>query len=227
MRKGFVAAVVCMLFASSTRAEPFLITFEGLQKFEQIDSFYDAGTGSLESGPGPDYGVTFKYALTYIRGLQSGNVNPFPGGPSPPTVLLVFNTRSRFGAGYPTSITMDVSDGFSQALSFYYNAIGRDASVTIYRGSDGTGTILAEQSLPITPEAFSNPMIVNFSGVANSVVFAGGNDQLALDNIAFSSAIPEPSGWLSLTVGLGGIYLVFCRLGRKVDARARSFSTVP
>jgi hypothetical protein len=226
MRLRFVVVVVCMLFASSVRADS-VLTFEGLQNFESIGSYFDGGAGSLGSGPGPNYGITFsQYALAYIHGQQSGKVTPYPGDPSPPTVLLVFNSANPFGAGYPTSITMDVSHGFSQALSFYYIGIGRDVSVTIYSGLDGTGTTLANQTLSITPEAFSNPTIVDFSGVANSVVFTGGNDQLALDNISFVSPIPEPSGWISLTVGLGGVYLVFSRLRKKVDARDGSFSRV-
>ena len=130
-------------------------------------------------------------------------------------MLLVFNnTPGGFGAGYPTSITMDVSGGFAQVLSFYDIAIERIGSAMIYSGLDGTGALLANVALPITPEAFSSPTVVTFAGIAESVVFTGGNDQLALDNISFGS-VPEPSAWISLCVGLGGSSLIFARRRRK------------
>jgi hypothetical protein len=186
-----------------------VLTFEGLQNFEQVASFYDGGTGSLGSGPGPAYGATFtSYGLAYIPGQQTGTITPFPNDPSPPTVLLLFNPGDPFGAGYPESMTMNVTAGITTALSFYDICIGRQGSVAVWSGPNGTGTMLAQLSLAITPEAFAtSPLLLSFSGTAQSVVFAGGNDQLALDNIAFTLVVPEPGAWLLLTVGLAGSYL--------------------
>ncbi len=184
-----------------------VLTFEGLQNFEGVANYYNGGMGSLGSGPGPEYGVTFStYALAYIPGLQNGPVTPYPGDPSPPTVLLLFNQASPIGAGYPTSFTMDVQAGFSSALYFYDLNIGTAGTVKIYSGTDGTGSLLASQSLPTTPAAFGGPTDVTFSGTAYSAVFSGGNDQLAIDNITLApAAAPEPSSVVVLALGVGGV----------------------
>ena len=205
-------AIICTLLCGHAWGGP-VLTFEGLQNFEQVSNYYDGGTGSLGSGPGPDYGITFSsYGLAYMRGVQSGFPNPFPGDPSPPTVLLDFNNASPFGGGYPTSVTMDVSGGFTQDLLFYYIAIGRAGSVTLYSGLDGTGSMLASQALAITPEAFGGPTFVAFSGTAESVVFTGGNDQFVLDNITLSAAsVPEPAAWVPFSLGLSTACLLFAR----------------
>ena len=195
------------------------LTFDGLQNFEQIGDYYDGGTGSLGSGPGPDEGITFSSdALAYMRGVQSGSPNPFPGQPSP-AVLLVFNTGNPYNAGYPTSITMDVSQGFTQALCFYYIAIGREGLVSVYSGPDGTGAVLATQALATTLESFTGPMTVSFAGVAESVVFTGGNDQMALDNITIQT-VPEPAGWISLTLHLAAFALLFVMIRNTHHATA-------
>jgi len=211
--KGVLAVAVCAFAAPRADAGPVItLTFEGLQNFEGVSDYYNGGLGSLGSGPGPEYGVTFAAnALAYIPGLQTGTVTPFPGDPSPPTVLLLAILGNAYGAGYPTSTTMDVTSGFVGALTFYYINIApsvRATYVDIYSGLDGTGTLLAEQSLATTPEAFTGPTMVSFSGTAYSVVFGGGNDQLALDNISFAAQVPEPSSWISLAVGIGSACLM-------------------
>jgi len=212
-------AGICVVGASHAWAGS-ILTFEGLKNFEQVENYYNGGTGSLGSGPGPNYGITFSsYALAYIPGQQTGKVTPFPGDPSPPTVLLAFNTANPFGAGYPTSITMDVTGGFSQGLNFYDIAIGRTGSVSFWSGADGSGTMLAQQTLPITPEAFSGPTTVLFSGTAHSVVFTGGNDQLAIDDISFVTPVPEPSTLSSMLIGLGSVFAVYILRRKKAAAR--------
>jgi hypothetical protein len=213
MKSAWVVSIFG-LWASGGLAGP-VLTFEGLQNFEGVSSYYNGGDGSLGTGPGPNYGITFStYALAYIPGLQTGQITPFPGDPSPPTVLLLFDTSSPFGAGYPRSLTMDVTNGFSQALYFYDIDIGRVGSVQIWSEPDGTGSMLAQQSLPITPAAFSSsPTMMTFSGTAESVVFTGGNDQLALDNISFaSSTVAEPSTAISLLVSLAVSCLIYSRM---------------
>jgi hypothetical protein len=211
-------ALSCVVGASHASAGS-VLTFEGLKNFEQVDNYYNGGTGSLGSGPGPNFGITFSpYALAYIPGEQTGKITPFPGDPSPPTVLLTFNTANPFGAGYPTSITMDASNGFSNGLVFYDIAIGRIGTVSIWSGADGDGTMLAQQSLPITPAAFTGPTTVLFEGTAHSVVFTGGNDQLALDNISFLTSVPEPSTMSSMLFGLGTLFAIFLVRRKKAAA---------
>ena len=111
---------VCSLLGGRASAD-FTMTFEGLQNFEGVANYYNSGLGSLGSGPGPNYGVTFDTnSAAYIPGQQSGNITPFPGDPSSPTVLLLFNPASQFGGGM-----LSVHDhgrspgGFTQGLTFY------------------------------------------------------------------------------------------------------------
>jgi hypothetical protein len=214
-------AGICVVGASHAWAGP-VLTFEGLKNFEQVGNYYNGGTGSLGSGPGPNYGISFSSeALAYIPGQQTGKVTPFPGTPSPPTVLLLGDLGNRYAGGYPLSLTMDVTGGFSQSLLYYDIAILRPATVQIWSGLDGTGTRLAQQNMPLVApsnEVFSGPLTVAFSGTAHSAAFSGGNDQLALDNITFSSAVPEPSSWTPMATGLGisfAIYLLRRRNERK------------
>jgi hypothetical protein len=222
--KGVLVLVVCAFAGARAIAGPVItLTFEGLQNFEGVSDYYNGGLGSLGTGPGPDYGVTFAAnATAYIPGLQTGTVTPFPGDPSPPTVLLLAILGNGYTAGYPTSTTMDVTSGFVGALTFYYINIApsvRSTYVDIYSGLDGTGTLLAEQSLATTPEAFGGPTVVSFSGTASSVVFGGGNDQLALDNISFFAQVPEPPSWISLAAGLGSACLILSLRRQVAGAR--------
>jgi hypothetical protein len=205
------------LWSSNRASADPILTFEGLQNFEQVANYYNGGTGSLGSGPGPAYWITFSSnGLAYIPGQSTGMVTPFPGDPSPPTVLLLSTNPSAGVAGEPISLTMDSTGGFGQALSFYDIYIGETtpASVQIYSGLDRTGTLLAQQALPVNANpnspAFSGPTTVSFSGTAYSAVFTGGNMQLAIDDIAFQ-ATPEPSTITLLASGFlaaGGFYFV-------------------
>jgi hypothetical protein len=104
---------------------------------------------------------------------------------------------------------MDVSGGFAGELDFYYLGIGSTASsVAIYGGLDGTGKQLANQALKLgNQEVFSNLIAVKFAGTAHSVVFSGGNNQLAFDNISFQS-VPEPGSALLLATGLLSVFFV-------------------
>ena len=216
LKKGVLAAAIWASSASSVPAGTAFLTFEGLQNFEEVLNYYNGGSGGLGTGPGPGFGITFSSdALAYIPGLQTGAITPFPDDPSPPTVLLLFTPPSRFVGGYPTPLSIDVAAGFTQSFTFYDDVIGRPASVAIYSGLDGTGMILAQESLPITFGVFTPAMTLTFSGTARSVVFEGGNDQLLLDNLFFASTVPEPSSWISLVLGLGCSYLWFAPRWRK------------
>ncbi len=205
------------------------LTFEGLKNYEEVENYYNGGKGSRGSGPGPKYGVTFSsHALAYIPGEFHGKVTPYPGDPSPPTVLLLGDLGNRFGPGQPISMTMDVKGGFVGALTFYDIAIVRKATATIWSGLDGTGKELATLNLPLVAagnEAFSGLMTMSFKGTAQSVVFSGGNDELALDNITFQS-VPEPASWLLVALGIGGVFFVRGARGPRAG-RAGSDSSRP
>jgi hypothetical protein len=75
----------------------------------------------------------------------------------------------------------------------------------VYSGFDGTGILLADLTLPITSPMTGPGVFVadslTFSGVAHSIVFDGGNKQLAFDDLTTTSAVPEPPGWYLLAIG--------------------------
>jgi hypothetical protein len=212
--RGLLIAAVCAISGGRVSADV-LMTFEGLQNHEQVQNYYNGGTGSLGSGPGPNFGVSYSAdALALIR------VSPFPGDPSPPTVLLLGDLSNAFGAGFPLTMTMDVAGGFTQALNFYDIAIGRVATVQIWSGPDGTGTMLSQLTLPLldpSNEVFTGLVTMPFNGTAKSVVFAGGNLQLAFDDISFGpqSSVPEPRDGLRVALVLWWLYLVRPRWRKK------------
>ena len=184
------------------------MTFEGLQSQEPVQDYYNGGLGGFGTGPGPSFGVTFSTnADAFIR------TDPFPGDPSPPTILLLADFSNPFGAGYPLTMTMDVAAGFTQDLNFYDIAIGRVATVQIFSGLDGTGTMLSQLTLPLLDpnnEVFTGVVTMPFAGTAESVVFSGGNLQLALDDISFGplASVPEPREALQVMLVLWCLYIV-------------------
>jgi hypothetical protein len=214
---GLVFGVVAALGLDVASAGQ-VLTFEGLKNFEPVGEYYNGGKGGMGTGPGPKYGITFSAnGLAYIPGKQSGMVTPFPNDPSPPTVLLADNRG--IGAGQPVTIEMNVSGGFSGALLFYYIAIGLKPEVTIYSGLNGGGMKLADKTFDLTGKELSNAVFsaqqqIKFSGIAQSVVFMGGNDQFGLDDISFAK-LPEPSGWICLTSGLACSYVTLARRRRR------------
>jgi hypothetical protein len=184
------------LFLSPAVQGGFLLTFEGLNQGQQVSNFYNGGGGS-------NVGVSFTanaYALTH------GN---YGGEPTAPTVMALTDLTGPTGS--PISVTMNVPGGFDTALSLYYTAIDQTPQeVDIWSGLNGTGTRLATLPLPVTmassPGVFS-PFVqdsITFSGVAQSAVFSGPDNQILFDNIATGSLalVPEPPGWSLFAVGI-------------------------
>jgi PEP-CTERM motif len=206
-----LVALACNVLPA--RGDIVLLTFEGLKHGEQVLNFYDGGTGSMGSA-GTNYGVTFdKYALALTHGS-------YVGEPSPPTIMSLINQNGQ--PGEPLTVNMDVSGGFMTALTFYDIVIdqGTHGTLSIYSGADGTGNQLATMTLDYTGLTFSPIQTLAFSGIAHSVVFQGGNDQIGFDNIGFTSAVPEPSSLVLFALGTGGMSLVLSRMHRR-DSRAR------
>jgi hypothetical protein len=109
---------------------------------------------------------------------------------------------------------MNVTEGFVTSLAFSYAAIDSAGELQIFDGLGGTGNLLADVLLPITspqtgPGTFV-PDSVSFAGIGASVVFTGGNKQLAIDDIVFITAVPEPSAWALLGIA-AVVSAVACR----------------
>jgi hypothetical protein len=61
------------------------------------------------------------------------------------------------------------------------------------------------------------------------VVFTGGNDQVAIDDISFLTAVPEPPAWLAQAIGLACVCLCLSmrRRGTAVGRRRSASALAP
>ncbi|HEX7369678.1 MAG TPA: hypothetical protein VF284_05265 [Rhodanobacteraceae bacterium] len=191
---------VGVLFAGIASAMPVTMNFDGIATSEQVADYYNGGQASIlgliPDGPnGPDYGVVWSGAVA-----TDGNGST-PTPPSSPNFMA-------YADG--VSATMNVAAGFGgSGFSFAY--YGGGPTVTIHSGLDGSGSLLASETLDSSLcgisfcwQSFAFP---DFSGTAKSVVFGGTG---VFDDITFDmtpNAVPEPAefgifGFGVLLVGL-------------------------
>lgn len=201
MKRNTLATIALLAALGSYSALGGSITmdFEGLQNQEQILNYYNGGTGGLGSGPGANYGVVWG---PDSLALNSGN---YGNNPSQPGIAFFLS-----GPGD----VMNVAAGFDTGFSFFY-AANIAGSVDVYSGLNGTGTLLASLTLPVTANPYYvwNPVGVSFSGTAHSAVFGGSANYIGFDNITLGSETPGgvPDGGASAlllsmgVLGLGGL----------------------
>jgi hypothetical protein len=211
-----------LAFAGTAFADTVVLNFEGIntpyptENYAFINNFYNGGTSSVGTS-GTNYGISFSSNAQAICLNTPGN--------------LCSNT-SRGGQGDPSSqegglfflsgdqTFLDDAAGFTTGFSLFYTAIGVPGSLSVYSGLDGTGTLLATLDLPITPsdcdpsyEAGFCPFVpigVAFSGTAESISFAGVENQIVFDDVTFGSVnpgnpgtTPEPSSLAMLLTAAG------------------------
>lgn len=197
-----IAVMLGALAVTQAQAQVATMTFEGLKDFEYVENYYAGGYGNQNSGPGPDYGVSFtSNAYTSIDEDDGGTGN-FGGEPSPSTAISFHQ-----GSAY-----MNVAPGFTDTLSFYYSNPNSASTITIHSGKNGTGKVLAVLELPQTPyqEAMDptgnlGPFVyasISFSGIAQSVDFVSLADSAYVDNVSITP-VPEPETWTLFALGTG------------------------
>lgn len=213
MRIALGVVLVALVLSITASADPIVLTFQGLQNDEEVLNYYNGGTGSLGSGPGPSYGITFNPDALAIINTDNGGTGNFEGAPGGDTVLY-------FLSG---SAIMDVPAGFTTGFSLYYSAVNEGGTINVYSGLDDGGTLLTTLTLPATPEGYPTPPCTNpseifcpfqsfgvtFSGTAMSVDFGGTVNQIGFSDITLGSATPGPSSTTPepATFGLLGLGL--------------------
>jgi hypothetical protein len=188
-----ISALLAMGLAQSAWGGTITVSFDEKQLVnnDPLLTFYDGGKTYRGIGGGPNYGVSFTInarAFTQTSGL----IGTF----TKPGIAELYSDTAREGEGI--SFTMDVKSGFASSVSFDYAAIDSAGEMKIYSGADGTGTLLKDVKLPVTSPITGPGTFVadsaRFSGTAHSIVFNGGNKQLAIDDVALAT-VPEPPSW--------------------------------
>jgi VPDSG-CTERM motif len=198
---------VLFLLASSA-AQAVVLTFEGLGNLESINNYYNGGLGGGGSGPGPNYGITFTSDSLALIDSDNGGTGNFSNNPSGHTIMFFLT-----GAD-----TMNVAAGFNTGFSFFYSANDTPGSVTVWSGLNGTGSILANLLLPLTPDPFNVwvPVGVAFSGTAMSVVWNGSANHIGFDDVTLGSETPGvPDGGTTVAL-LGMAFVGIAALKRKL-----------
>jgi hypothetical protein len=181
-----------------------VLNFEGIADNQPVGNYYNGGGG-------PNYGIYFNPETLALIDADAGGGGNFANEPSPSTIMF-------FLTGSPI---MNVAAGFSTGLSFYYCSITATGTVQVWDNLNGTGNLLATQSLPPLGSAGNGDptgafdifgiAAVPFSGVAKSVTFSGVQNQIGFDDITFGSLTPgyetPVSNW-ALFIGIG-LILVF------------------
>jgi hypothetical protein len=219
---GLAAKLLALAVASGATTAALagtdVLNFAGLNgnAEESPLNYYNGGTGSLGSGPGPNYGISFGADALACSGQPGGTCNTglIPGGPGANAVFFLSGPGD----------VMNVAAGFSTGFSFFYSAINEPGTVQVFSGLNDTGTLLATLNLSTTPDEGDPgcdggqfcPYVaagVTFSGTAMSVDFSGTANQIAFADITVGSstagggvpAVPEPGTYALMLAGLGVI----------------------
>jgi hypothetical protein len=198
-RKLPYAAAVAMAATSALTggsAMAQVLNFAGLNgaSQEQVNTYYDGGSGSLGSTGGTNYGISFSGAITLcdanLSGCSGSNVSQIPGGTGANSIIFLSGPGD----------VMNVAKGFNTGFSFDYTAPFYTGAVNVYSGLNGTGTLLATLNLATTNNGAGTPGCggfnycpfvaegVSFAGTAESAVFTGTANYIAFADVTLGSS---------------------------------------
>ncbi|MEO8813041.1 MAG: hypothetical protein ABI376_09040, partial [Caulobacteraceae bacterium] len=140
-----LAAAVLALSLTVHAAAAQTVTFDQLDGSDNESplNYYAGGYGSLGTGPGPNFGITFSSNTLTGCELSSNCANTIDANEAPSSPNLAF-----FVTG--PAITMDVAGGFTRGVSLYYSAPNEPGYLNVWSGVDDTGALLASVALPMT-----------------------------------------------------------------------------
>ncbi len=198
------ALAVGLLSATSAFSGPITLDFEGATSFASVADYYNGGTDGAGASFDANFGVSFAgdaLALSNDGTGSGANGEFFTHAPSAGTVL----------APVGADAALNRSVGFINTASFYYSS-SQVASVSLFSGLNGTGTLLgsfnllANATLGCSDSAFCHWDLASlaFNGVAQSIQFGSAAGVAGFDNVTITP-VPVPAAiWLMLS-GLSGL----------------------
>ncbi|RYG80508.1 MAG: PEP-CTERM sorting domain-containing protein [Alphaproteobacteria bacterium] len=162
-------------------------------------------TGNVQVGAVPYFGLG---SATYGNFLAT-----FNGGNTSPNGTLSQTIGTTVGAVYSFAFNYGVTTGGSQSII-----------ASILDGA--TQAVLATRTVSTNSQA-AQQSTFNFTALSNSSIirftdFAGNdstNQDIAVDNVSVSGAVPEPATWAMMTLGFGAVGFAMRR--KKVSTRIR------
>lgn len=133
-----------------------------------------------------DQGVVFNpvaYAVVALGSQGTANTINVPGGVAVMAIVA--------GQG-----VANVANGFDTGFSLSYSTISEAATVALFAGLDGQGSLLATLNLANLGTGATGgwenwaTAAASFQGVAHSVVFGGTSLRVVFDNVTFSNLLP-------------------------------------
>ena len=200
MNVKLLAAVAAGLLSAPAFSAPITLDFEGATSFASINDFYNGGTDSAGAS-GSNYEISFGADALALSNDELGPY--FSNAPSAGSVLNPVGSNA----------ALNSTTGFTGQASFFYSASDA-ASVNIFSGLDGTGSLLGTFSLFANSQhgcsdtAFCNWDLasINFDGVAKSIQFGSAAGVAGFDNVSVTPVPLPAAAWLMLS-GLGGFGL--------------------
>jgi PEP-CTERM motif len=240
------AAASLYALAPDARAALVTVDFDGLKgpwagTNEAPANFYNGGSGSLGSGPGPDYGVTFvPFGITSSEPSVTCNDSSDCGGKGN-SLRVLGNVLN----GMEYGAIMQIEAGFRGIVEFDASISNAGGAYVVARSDFGNppiASVYVKHPDPLDPCVRLECEFVHYSlnladdpSTADDVVayyllfLTGGTDTIYIDNIRFHdlilpetppTTVPEPSTALMIgSMGLVGAMLRRRQAGQKPRAR--------
>lgn len=201
MRNVILAALAATALATSAGAVTTISSVPGPDGAGQTILFNFNTPGSGNTGLSGNYNITTG-TNAQIAAAPLGDTTPYLVVP---------------GRGTTGTATLNLGQSLKD-LSFYWGSIDSYNTVSFFSGANGTGTALGSFTGSQVPGATADGaqgttannrrVFFNFNGaMAQSVVFNSTSIAFEVDDVATTSAVPEPTVWATLLTGFGLIGL--------------------